>query len=149
MVDAITIRQDVFDAVRDLIIANKPSYTYNGTNYEFTVVAAYPDKDAAFPCIVLDKSLITMPIITMDGLTGDYEIEVSMEIFAKEMHGIKVIDVAQDSLQNTFMSNMSTLISTNKLCPQEDFWKDSGVSTFQDRNQLLNTSTITMRFKLG
>jgi hypothetical protein len=50
---------------------------------------------------------------------------------------------------NAFIGNISTFITTNKLIPQEDFWKDSGNSTFEDKGQIIHTATSTVRFKLG
>lgn len=148
MVEASTIRQGVFNALRSLIIANKPTYTYNGTVYTYDVVAEYPKDNPTFPCIVLNKANITMPLITLDASTGDYEIEVSLELFAKEAHGKKAIDIGQDGLHSIFVGNISSFISTDGLIPTEDFWTDSGNSIFEDRNQVINTATSTIRFKL-
>lgn len=149
MVSSATIRQDVFDAIRTLIIANKPTYTYNGTTFTYTVLAEYPGEDGVFPCIVINKANIVMPTITMDAQTLDREIEVPMDFYAKEAHGKKAIDVGQDGLMDTFTTNIPTFIATNKLIPQEDFWQDSGNSTFEDKKQVLNMATSTVRFKLG
>ena len=148
-VEQATIRQDVFAALSTLLIANKPTYTYDGTEFTYNIVAEYNRKNPQFPLIVLNKAMITFPIITLDGETGDVEIEVDMEFFAKELHGKVAIDAGMDSAMNTILNNISTFIGTNKLIPQEDFWTDSGNSVVQDENQVLNTATSTARFKLG
>jgi hypothetical protein len=150
VVSEATIRQGVFSAISTLIIANKPTYTHNGTTYTYIVVAEYPDTDSMFPCIVINKANILMPTITMDAVTLDREIEVPMDFYAKETQGgKKAIDIAQDSIMNTMVGNIPTFIATDKLVPQEDFWQDSGSSVFEDKKQVLNTATSTVRFRLG
>ena len=148
MVVQATIRQDVFAAVSALIIANKPQYTHNGTTYTYTMVSEYPENDSVFPCIVLNKSAIKLPAITMNAETFEPEIEIPMDFYAIAGHGKKAIDIAQDSLMNTFIGNISSFIATNKLIPQDDFWQDSGSTTFEDNNQILHNATSTVRFKL-
>lgn len=149
MVSEETIRQDVFTAIRTLLIANKPTYTYDGDTITYTIVAEYPKDDSVFPCIVINKSMVSLTTLTLDAETSDKGIEVNMDFYAKEEHGKKAIDIAQDSVMHTFVGNVPTFVSTDKLIPTEDFWTDSGNSTFQDKNQIINTATSTARFKLA
>ena len=148
MVSASTIRQDVFTAIRTIIIANKPAYSYNGVTYTYTVVAEYPNTDGVFPCVVINKSNVKLSLINLDGSGEDYAVDCQMDFYAKEAHGKKAIDVAQDALQNTFVGNISTFIATNGLNPMEHFWEDSNSSVFEDGKQVLNTASSIVRFKL-
>lgn len=147
-VSASTIRQDVFTAIRALIIANKPTYTYDGTVYTYGVVAEYPRDNPNFPSIVLNKSNINVIPLTMDAETLDYTVEVKLDFYAKELHGKKAIDVAQDGLLATFIGNISTFIVTDGIIPQEDFWTDDASTIFEDNKQIINSATSTMRFTL-
>lgn len=146
-VSTATIYEDVYDAIRTLLVANKPTYTYDGTVYTYNIIAEYGRADASFPCIVLNKSMIKMSLLTLDSGTHDYIIEVQMDLYAKEKHGKKVLDTALSSLLDLFVTNFSTLDTDNSLVPMEDFWDDSNNSEFEDRNQVLNTVSVIMRFK--
>jgi len=149
VVNLATISQDVFAALRTLIIANKPTYTYNDTIYTYTMVASQPKQDAVFPCVVLDDSDITDTRITMDAGTGEEMIEVRLDFYALESHGKKAISVGRDGLRNTFIGNISEFVSTDKIVPQEDFWTDSGIANIELDKQVVNTATSFVRFKLG
>ena len=150
VVETATVRQDVFKVFETLILANKPTFTdKNEVVQEYSLVAKYPNKDSSFPCIVLNKAMITLPILTMDGTTVDYEIEVQLEFCVKETHGKEGIDAGQDSLLNTFIGNIPNFISTDKLIPLKDFWTDNDSSIFEDKNQIVNIATSIVRFKLG
>lgn len=148
MVTLATIRQDTFAAVRALIIANKPTYTHNGTVYTYTAVSAYPGSDGVFPCVAIGKPVVKSPNITMDALTRDSEIEVTLDFYAKEGHGNKAIDAGQDGLYNTFIGNIATFDSTNSIVPQDDFWFDVDSPPFMDNNQLIHTGSSIIKFRL-
>ena len=147
MTELATLAQDVFSALRTLMIANKPSYVFNNTTYTYTVVASQPNDDTAFPCVVLEDSDVKDTRITLDAGTGDEDIEVTLTFYALEAHGKKAIAVGRDSLRNTFINNISTFITTNKLSPQEDFWTDSGTGTDEYGKQKVNVGIATVRFK--
>src|SRR3990167_9241648 len=98
MVELITLSQDVFSALRTLIIANKPTYVFDGTTYTYTLIAAQPNNDSVFPCVVLDDSDITDSRITLDAATGEQEIEVKLDFYALNMHGKKAIAAGRDGL---------------------------------------------------
>ena len=70
-----------------------------------------------------------------------------MDLYVKEAHGKKAIDTALSELLALFIANFDTLDSNNGLVPMEDWWDDSNNSTFEDRNQVLNTVSVIMRFK--
>ena len=149
MVELATVRQDVFAAIRTLLVANKPSYTYNSETITYNIVAEYPAKKPSFPLIVINKPTVNDERITMDGSTGDQMIEVQLDFYAKDMHEKKAIDAGQDSAMATIMGNISTFISNDKIAPMDDFWTDSGNSVIEDNNQIINTASSTMRWKLG
>ena len=149
MVDATTVRQGVFAAISALIIANKPTYDHNGTTYTYNLVAEYNRENPTLPCIVLQKSNINISLLTLDAGTQDYMIGITMEFHAKELHGKKAIDIAQDSLLATFLGNISTFISDDKLIPDEDFWADGASVPDETDKQIINDAESTIKFKLG
>ena len=147
-VSAATIGQDVFTALRALIIANKPTYTYDETTYTYDLVSEYPKENPTFPMVVLNESMVDIVLLDLDGSGEDYSIEIQLDLYAKELHGKKAVDAGKDSLRATFIGNISEFISTDGLIPDEDFWDDSNNSIFTDRNQLLNTASVIIKFKL-
>ena len=148
-VSATTITQDVFTALRTLIIANKPTYTYNGTTFTYTMVAEYPKDNPTFPVVVLNESSVNVVLLTFDGGGRDYGIEVQLDFYAKEAHGKKAIDAGRDSLRNTFLNNIPTFINDDGLIPMDDFWDDSNISSLQEsKNQIINTGSSLLKFML-
>ena len=148
MASAATISQDVFTVLRTLILANKPTYTYNGTTFTYTMVASYPKDNPTFPIVVLNESSINVVLLTFDGSGRDYGVEVQLDFYAKEAHGKKAIDAGRDGLRNTFIENISAFINTDGLIPMDDFWDDSNTSPFQDKNQIINTGSSLIKFVL-
>ena len=148
MVSANTISSDVFTALRTLIIANKPTYVYNGTTFTYTLVAEYPRDNPTFPVVVLNESSVSVSLINLDGSGEDYKVEVQLDFYAKELHGKKAIDAGRDGLKATFINNISNFKDTDGLNPMEDFWDDSNTTPFQDRNQLINTGSSLIKFNL-
>ena len=143
-----TLQSDVFTALRTLIIANKPSYIYDGDTYEYTLVSEYPRSNPTFPIVVLEKSKVKLSLVNLDGSGEDYELEIQLDFYAKEQHGTKAIEVGQQSLMSTFAGNITNFKDTDGLMPQQDFWEDGAGDTFQDKNQLINTSSSVVRFSL-
>ena len=144
-----TLRQDIFTALRTLIVAHKPTYTYNGSTITYTLVSAFNDDNPVLPCIVLNESMVNVKPITLDAQTQDYAVEISLDFYAKQLHGKKAIDAGQDSLLATFITNISTFISTDNLEPQEDFWTDEASSDFKSNEQIINTATSNVKFKVN
>ena len=78
-----TLKSDVFTALRTLIIANKPSYIYDGDTYEYTLVSEYPRSNPTFPIVVLEKSKVKLSLVNLDGSGEDYELEIQLDFYAK------------------------------------------------------------------
>src|SRR3990167_7399449 len=147
-VAAATISSDVFTTLRTLIISNKPTYTYNGTIFTYTMVAEYPRDNPTFPVVVLNESSVSVSLINLDGSGEDYKVEVQLDFYAKELHGKKAIDAGRDGLRATFIGNIDNFKDTDGLNPMEDFWDDSNTTPFQDRNQIINTGSSLIKFQL-
>ena len=148
VISTATISSDVFTALRTLIIANKPTYTYNGVTFTYTMVAEYPRDNPTFPIVVLNESSVKVSLLALDGSGTDYEVEVQLDFYAKELHGRKAIDAGRDGLRATFIGNIDNFKNTDGLNPMEDFWDDSNTTPFQDRNQLINTGSSLIKFNL-
>jgi len=143
-----SIRQDVYSAIRTLLIANKPSYEYGGTTYEFTIVAEYGRQNASFPYVVLNPALIDVALLNLDGSGEDYEIELQLDLFALEKHRQVAIDSGADSIQNTIINNQTSLQTTNSLLLMQDPFDESNTTPFEDSSQVLNTKTLMIKMKL-
>ena len=144
-----TLSQDVFTKLRILIIANKPTYVYNGITFTYTMVAEYPKDNPTFPVVVLNESSVNVVLLTFDGSGRDYGVEVQLDFYAKEAHGKKAIDAGRDSLRNTFINNISEFINTDGLIPMDDFWDDSNIASLQEsKNQIINTGSSLLKFML-
>ena len=149
MVEQATIRQNTWTALSTLIEVNLPTYSFNSEAFEYVFVSEMPNKDVVLPAIELGSARGSFITVTMDGATGDIEIEIEIKFYAKEEHGKKAIEVAQDDLMNIFIGNIPTFIDTDKLVPTEDFWVDNPVSPIDINNQVINTATSIVRFRLG
>ena len=153
-----TLNQDVFSVIRALLIANKPSYAYNGTTFTYTIVAEYPKDTAQFPCIVVNEADSDSSILGNDDFAASHsidvnptlepEIEVVLEFYAKEAHGKKAIAAGRDSVRNTIRINIASLFSSGLIPNEKGFLEDSGNGTFQDGNQIINSAALTLRLKL-
>lgn len=146
------IEQDVYAAVRTLIIDNKPTYTRTilGTSTTFTydVVSEYPKDNPTFPVVVLNESDVNVTTINQDGSGEEFMVEIQLDFYAKEAHGKKAISEGRDPLRNTFIGNKTAFDTDNGLIPMEDFWDNSSTSAFTDRNQLINTGSVIVKFML-
>ena len=144
-----SIYEDVFAAIRTLLIANKPTYTYDDTEFTYDIIAEYPRNNPSPPLIVLNKAMINVSLINLDRSGEGYDIDVQMDLYTKELHGKAAIDKSLSQLMATFINNFSSLESDNSLIPNgDDFWEASNNSTFETENQILNTVSVIVRFKL-
>lgn len=150
-----TIRQNVYSAIRTLLVANKPTYnvTENAIDGEitktYTIDSEYPRKNPTFPLIVLNSANISPTLITLDGGTNEQGIDVQLDLYAKESDGMKAIDVGMDGVQDMFLTNQSTLKDTNKLVLMEDAFDESNPSNFEEGNQMVNTKSVIVKLKLA
>lgn len=144
-----TIRQDVYSAIRTLLVANKPSYTYDNATIEYTLVAEYGRQSSSFPYIVLNKALIGVELLNIDGSGEEYEVSIQLDIYALELHRKVAVDVALDSIQNTFLTNQSSLKSTDGILLMQDPFDESNTTPFDDNGQVLNTASIIIKMNLA
>ena len=146
------VAQGVYDAIETLILANKPTFTRTiqgtSTDFTYTLKAEYSRENPDFPQVVLNKANISIILLNLDGSGEDYGIEVQLDFYTKELHGKKAIDEGQDSLRATFIGNLSAFDTDNGLIPQEDFWDDSNSAVFSEGNQIVNTASSLIKFKL-
>ena len=142
-----TLRQNVYTTIRNLLIANKPSYTYNGTTYSFTIIAEYGRESASFPYIVLNPALVELELLNIDGSGEDYLVNIQLDLYSLELHRKITVDIAMDSIMNTIIDNQSSLKSNNLLLMADPF-DESNTTPFEDNNQVLNTKSIIIKMKL-
>lgn len=142
------LKPEFFSALRTLIIANKPTFTYNSATVTYNIDASFPNDKAAFPSLVINESNVKLNLLNLDGSGEDYMVTVQLDFYAQEKHGTKAIGTAQSQMANTFIQNMTTFCNTNGLVPMEEFWEDSDISDFTDNGQVLNTGSSILRFKL-
>lgn len=142
-----TLRQDIYSTIRNLLVANKPSYTYDGTDYEYSVVASYGRQASSFPYVVLSPAQVNVTLLNMDGSGEDYDVSVQLDFYALEIHRKKAIDVGIDSVRNTLISNQSSLASDGLYLTQEPF-DESNTTPFEDRQQVINTGSLIINMRL-
>ncbi len=147
-----TIETDIYTTLRILINANLPTYTRTvggvETEFTYTLVAQYPEKNPVFPMLVLNSADVPTELINLDASGEDYPISVQVDLYADSAHGIKAVEEAIQQLRATFIGNIETFKDIDNLIPAEDFWDTSNAVPFQDRNQLLQTKSIVVKFKL-
>ena len=143
-----TVTTDVFTALRALIVANKPTYVYDGTTFTYNLVSEYPRTNPTFPVVVLNKANISLALVNLDASGEDYSVEVQLDFYAKELHRINAIEAGQDGLRATFVGNIEKFKDTDGLIPMEDFWDDSDAVPFKDRNQVVHTGSSIVKFSL-
>lgn len=145
-----TVRQGTYSAIRTLLVANKPTYTpTGGTLQTYSIVAEYPKDNPSFPLIVLNSPLVDPTLITMDGSGNEQPIDVQLDLYTKEAHGMKAIDAGMDSIQATILDNQATLKDTDKLVLMEDAFDESNPSNFEENNQQINTKSVIIKMKLA
>lgn len=134
-----TIRQDLFSVIFTLINDNKPS--------GWTVLSAFPEDNALFPCIIINPAIVKPSIIGLDDSSIIVEdIEVEIEFYAEAKDGKEKIDVGRDNVQNTILSNTSSLDSS-KLVLSEDPFDDSNADSFITNNQKINTAASLIKLQ--
>lgn len=147
-----TLDTDLYDAIETLIIANKPTYTRTiagvPTVFTYDFKSGYPRSNPSFPIVVFDEDDINLVLLNMDGSGEDYAIEIKLDFYAIEAHGRKAISEGKQQIRATFLANLSAFDIDNGLIPTEDFWDDSNTSIFADHNQVLNTASVIIKFKL-
>lgn len=143
-----TLKPELFVVLRTLILANKPTYTYNSGTITYTLLASFPRVNPVFPCVVLNESSVTISKLTLDSATFEYVISVQLDFYAPELHGQKAIGTAQSALANTFLGNSSTFDTSNGLVFAEVPWEDSNIDQFTNGVQVLHTGSSTVRFIL-
>jgi hypothetical protein len=144
-----TLRQSVFAAINAMLIANKPTYTFNGTLYTYSIVAEYPSNDSVFPCIVLNKAVITPGAINMDASGIEITAKVKVDIYSPEKHGKKAIDVAMDKVMDALIDNKDTLKTTYGILLDDDFFDESNSTVFEDKKQILNTVSAIIKVTIS
>jgi len=147
-VELATIRQDVYSALRTLLVANKPTYDISETTHTYSIVAEYGRADTAFPCIVLNKAEIDIQLLNIDGSGENAKITVQLDLYALELHRKVAIDAGLDSVQNTILNNQDDFKDDDNLLLQQDPFDESNTTPFNDNQQLLNTASLIVKLEL-
>ena len=133
-----TIRQNVFATIFTIVDDNKPS--------GWTVLSAYPEDNAIFPCIVINPALIKVSIIGLDASCLVVEdIGVEFEFYALSKDNKDKIDQGRDNVQTTLLDKTSTL-SDNNLVLNEDPFDDSNTDSFLSGDEKINTGASIASF---
>ena len=143
-----TLSQDIYAAIRTLLVANKPSYTYDSVEYQYSIVAEYGDQNTSFPYIVINPVVVDPMLLNIDGSGEDYPVEVQLDFFALQIHRKKAIDVGVDSVRNTVLTSQTTLKDTDGLLLMENPLEESNTAPFEDNSQKLNTKSVTIKLKV-
>ena len=142
------LRQDVYSAIRTLLVANKPTYDYGGDTFTYSIVAEYGRQNSSFPYIVLNPASVEVTLLNTDGSGEDYEVEVQLDFYAKEQHRKVAIDAGVDSVMDTIIDNQASLKSTDGLLLMQDPFDESNTTQFEDMQQVLNTKSLGIKVKV-
>jgi len=142
------LRQDVYSAIRTLLVANKPTYDYGSETFTYSIVAEYGRQNASFPYIVLNPASVNVELLCLDGSAPDYMIEVQLDFYAKEQHRRVAIDAGADSVMDTIIDNQASLKSTDGLLLMQDPFDESNTTQFDDSQQVLNTKSLVIKVKV-
>ncbi len=149
VVSSITIRNDVYDAIRTLLVANKPSYTDKDDNIrEYTILSEFSRDNPSFPQIVINSANINVSLITLDGGTNEQMVDVQLDFYEKQDFGFGAIESGIDSVQNTILTNQSSLKDDDKLVLMEEPFDESNPANFEENNQQINTKSFIIKLKL-
>ena len=148
VIDESAVGQEVFAVLRTLILANLPTYTYDEDTITYSFKAEYSRDNPSFPQVVLNDSNIGVSLLNLDGSGEDYAIEAQLDFYARERHGKKAVAAGKDKLRSTFIGNLSNFNTNDGLIPDEEFWDDTNISTFEDKGQVINTASVIVKFKL-
>ena len=145
-----SIRQDVYSAIRTLLVANKPTYTDpDGNTATYTITAEFQAENPILPQITINSALISPSLITMDGDTNEQGIDVQLDLYVRDKHGYKGIDAGVDGIQATFLDNQSSLKDDDGLVLMEDAFDESNPAEFTSFNQQIKTKSIIIKMKLA
>ena len=145
-----TIRQDVYSAIRTLLVANKPTYTDpDGETQTYTITAEFQAENPILPQIAINSALISPILITLDGETNEQGIGVQLDLYVRDKHGYKGIDAGMDSIQNTILTNQTRLKGDDKLVLMTEAFDESNPAEFTSFNQQIKTKSIIIKMKLA
>jgi hypothetical protein len=99
-----TIRKNSFKAIYDLINTNKPS--------GWTVLSSFPESKPVFPCIVVNPSQTDVNVQGFNITHRLRTIEIVLEFYAKASSRKEAIDTALDSVEQTLLTNQTSLVSS-------------------------------------
>ena len=132
-----SLRKNIYNTIFTLIDANKLT--------GWTVLSAFPEVQATFPCLVIKSANITLNKIgfTTDGRIN--EAEIVIELYSKASSRKETIDLMRDKLYDIFLTNKSTLFTYNLFLSGENPFIDSGTDEIEYNNEKFNTSAVAIQ----
>jgi hypothetical protein len=101
MVTASTIRAGAFAALYALINTNKVSGS--------SVLASYPEANPSFPCVIMPMPQAEVPEALSLGAARQHTFTVEFSVWVTASQGQAKVAELLDNLQNTLLTNTTTL----------------------------------------
>lgn len=132
-----TIRENIFNTVATLLNNNKLS--------GWTVLSSFPETNPTFPCLVVNPAKIKLKNLSVLQAKNKYDAEVMVNIYTLSKNGKEQSDEGADNVQNTLVSNASTLRTYN-LALKEDSINDDDISGIEFNQEIINMRSISVNF---
>ena len=140
MVNEATIRVDTFNAIFDLIDANKLS--------GWTVYSEFPEVETSFPCIVISPIEDNPKAVTLNRSKRIHTINMTIDVYTNIEDNKILNDQGLDNIQDTIFSNLDTL-EAERLFILEDSFVSSPPQTFDLNDKLVNLGSVNLGLKHG
>ena len=135
-----TLRRSVVTNLFTLIDDNKLS--------GWTVLAAFPEKKATFPCIIINPANVSLNKIGTRVDARINKVTVLAELFSPSSSRLEALDIARDNIQETIVNNTGTLATYKMALGTDEPFIESDVDTIQFNEQNLKTSAVQLSFDI-
>lgn len=136
-----TIRQNLFETMFQVLNANKLS--------GWTVLAAFPEQNPAFPCLVLNPATISLRALDISKSKFRWEASILVDVYSLTSQGKDKNDQGMDNVMDTIRTNLTdndNLLQYNITLAREAPFVDEGASQISINNTGLNINSITINF---
>ncbi len=146
------VREHIFKTIEGIYTDNLPANftdTKGTGTVSWALVAAFPEKDPTFPCIVIEPVRLSLESTTFDNAgTGlNSPINVTTMFYSRARHGKERVDIGRDFMENVIIDNEDTLVYAGLVFDRPEWVDDSTVGDIIFSGQKYNLGTQIVKFK--